>query len=229
MGRRIVVIVVGAIVALVGLGLALGGGALMAVFGPDGTASTGHQTFSTERVALVASIDDIQDTKGIATAVGTASVRVSWTGSGKDVFIGVGPAAEVEAYLAGHPIDRVTDLEVDPFRLDTVTRGGTGSPASPGEQSFWTAHSQGPTASFTWKVTDGSYRFVVMNADASPGVNTSAALSIKVPNLFWIGLGVLIGGVLVLSLGVVLIVVGARMGTRQAPPTYAPYAGAPPR
>lgn len=230
MGKRIVVLVLGIVVALIGVGAAAGGGALMAVFGTDGTISSGQESFSTQKIALVASIDDIQDTKGIATVVGQPSVRLSISGSGGDIFVGIGPTAAVEAYLSGRAIDRVTDLEVDPFKLTTEPRGGAGSPSAPAEQTFWTASSHGTDPSFTWKVADGSYRLVVMNADASPAVNTTGAVSLKVPNLFWIGLGILIGGLVVTGLGVILIVVGARMRTRNAPPSsYVPYAGSPAR
>ncbi|MGH8859969.1 MAG: hypothetical protein ACRDVG_01835 [Jatrophihabitantaceae bacterium] len=222
MGKRVVVLVLGVIVLLVGAIAAVGGGALMVAFGTDSTLASGQQPLSTQKVALVASMDDIKDTNGVAAVIGRPTLRLSLAGSGHDVFIGIGPAAAVDRYLAGRAIDRVTDLEADPFRLKTVARDGSGTPAAPCTQTFWTVQSRGANASFTWKITDGSYRLVVMNADASPGVDATGSVGLKVPNLFAIGLGVLIGGVVLALVGVALLMLGARMRRHPSPAPAAP-------
>lgn len=213
MVKRMLVMVLGIILFLVGAGAAVAGGALMLVFGSDSTLSSGQEPLSTQKSALVASMNDIQDTNGIAAAVGQPTLRLAATGTdtGRDVFIGIGPATAVERYLAGAPIDRVTDLEVDPFKLKTKARDGTATPAAPGAQTFWVARGSGPDASLSWKVRDGSYRMVLMNADGSPGVNADGRVQLKVPSLFAIGIGVLIGGVVLGLIGVTLLIVGVRM------------------
>jgi hypothetical protein len=219
MVKRVLVIILGALLLLGGIALAVAGGALMFLFGSDDTLSTGQQSLATPTTALVASIDDIQDTKSFADAVGLPTLRLNATGSGHDLFIGIGPAGDVDRYLAGSRIDQVTDLEVDPFRLKTVTRDGSATPAAPGAQTFWTARSNGAAPTLDWKIKDGSYRLVLMNADASPGVQTTGKVELKIPHLFSIGIGVLAGGIILAIIGLVLLIVGARMrGDRKPAP-----------
>jgi hypothetical protein len=134
------------------------------------------------------------------------------------VFIGIGPASAVERYLANAPIDRVTDFDVDPFRLTTEPRAGTARPAPPGEQSFWTVRADGTNATVDWKITDGSYRLVVMNADGSPNVAATSAVALTIPHLFGIALGALIGGVVLALVGILLVILGARTRPDRAPP-----------
>lgn len=224
MAKRVLAVVFGIILFLVGAGAAVAGGALMVLFGSDNTISSGGAPLSTQTTALVAPMDDIKDTKGFAAAVGQPTLRLSLTSTGGDVFIGVGPAAAVDQYFAGASIDRVTDLEVDPFKLKTVPRDGSATPAAPGVQTFWTVRASGSTAALNWKISDGSYRLVVMNADASTGVNASGSVGLNVPNLFAIGIGTLIGGVVIALIGLALLIIGVRM--RPNPPPAMPMAAA---
>jgi hypothetical protein len=163
-------------------------------------------------------MNDIKDTNGLATVFGQPTLKVAVTGA--DVFIGIGPAKAVDAYLAGAAVDQVKDLDVDPFKLTTVPRRGSGQPAPPGSQDFWTVRASGAHASFDWKISDGSYRLVLMNADASPGVDANGRVGLTVDHLFGIGIGILIGGVLVTLIGIWLIILGVR--TRLTPPPAMP-------
>jgi hypothetical protein len=47
------------------------------------------------------------------------------------VFVGVGRKADVDRYLAGTEIDRVTDFDTDPFMLDKTDVAGTTKPKPP--------------------------------------------------------------------------------------------------
>ena len=217
MAKRVISIVLGSILLLGGGAVAVGGAALMIVFGSDSTAASGQHRVTSQRVALVSAIDDIQDTHGYASVVGHPTLRLSATRTNRNVFIGVGPAAAVERYLAGAPIDRVTDLEVDPFRLTTRARPGSTTPSAPAAQSFWTTSDSGTSASITWKISDGSYRLVVMNADATPGVAADSDAALTIPHLFAIGLAALIGGAVVAIAGLILIIIGARMRQSRPP------------
>jgi hypothetical protein len=154
---------------------------------------------------------------------------VSVNGAGRDSFVGVGSAAAVDQYLANASIDRVTDLEVDPFKLKTSPREGSATPAAPGAQTFWVERGSGPTASLSWKVSDGSYWLVLMNADASPGVNSTGGVELKVPGLFVIGISILCGGVVAGLIGLALLIIGVRMRPYGQPPASigAGYPGRP--
>jgi hypothetical protein len=129
------------------------------------------------------------------------------------VFVGVGPRAEVDRYLAGAAVDEATDFDVDPFSLDTKRHAGSRSPAAPAAQSFWVAKSTGSTADLDWKVRDGDWRFVVMNADGSSGVSTVSKVEAGADHLPTIGLAVLLAGVITGAGGVATMV---GKGRRQA-------------
>jgi hypothetical protein len=208
--KRIVCIVLGTLLTMVGALTAIGGTALLVLFRGSNTLSSGTEHATTPTAALVIALNDVQGASGPGDTVGTPSITLSVTSSPHDVFIGIGPAAAVDRYVAGVPIDRVTDLEIDPFKLKTVRRDGSAVPQPPAEQSFWTAKASGSNPHLTWKVTDGSYRLVVMNADASPGVAIDGKFSLTVPHLFGVALGLLIAGVIALIAGVVLLVLGFR-------------------
>jgi hypothetical protein len=211
MGKRMIVMILASLLLLGGAGLAVAGGALMVAFGTDSKLTSEQHQIATDTKALVTAIDDIQDVGSVASVVGQPRLRLDVSAPSRKVFIGIGPAAAVERYLARTRIDRVTDLEVDPFTLKTELRDGALAPGAPGAQTFWTAQSSGASPSLDWKVEDGSYRLVIMNADATAGVHADGRVGLEMPNLFAIGVGVLVGGVLVAIIGLTLVVVAVRM------------------
>ena len=214
MARRSVVIII-AVIFLVGGGLvAIGGGLLMGFFGSDDTLTSGTHRLTTPTNALVAELNQIEDTHGFATEAGAPTLRVSVLHADRNVFIGIGPAAAVDGYLAGVAHDKVTKLELDPYRLDTKRVDGNTQPAPPDQQAFWTARASGSDPTLTWKVTDGSYRLVLMNVDAGAQVAADVDASLRIPHLFTTGVRVLVGGLLGVVVGIVLFVVAARMPTR---------------
>jgi|SRR5215211_1357715 len=209
MPLKVTGIVVGALLALGGL---IAGGAGVAVFatiGSDGKASSGQQSFSTSSTALVSSAADLRGVDEVADVVGDPRVRLSLHGtdSNDGVFVGVGPADDVDRYLAGAPIDEVSDFEVAPFKMDHNPRGGTTRPAPPAEQSFWVAQGAG---TIDWKATDGEYRVVVMNADGSPGVHTRGDASVTIPHAAAISWSLVGGGLLLLIMGAATITLAMR-------------------
>jgi hypothetical protein len=211
----VVAIVLGSILALLGATAAIAGGAVAAIFGDDGALSTGRHDLGTPTAALVSEPAAIDGTDGVSDVLGNTRLRVSASADGgKPVFVGVGPADEVDRYLSGVAVDEVTDFDVDPFTVDRDRHPGSDAPAGvPGAQDFWVARgtSDGTSqASVDWKVRDGDYRFVVMNADGTPNVQTRSKLGIKIPHIAAIGTGVLIGGAIVMLGGVAALTLGLR-------------------
>jgi hypothetical protein len=206
---------VGAMLALGGLIAGGAGVATLATIGSDGTIASGQQTFATSGAALVTSPADVDGIDDAGHIVGDARVRVSLRSASakRGLFVGVGPAQQVERYLAAAPIDEVTDFEVDPFTLTRHARGGTARPAPPASQDFWVAQSSGrPDATLRWKLHSGEYRMVVMNADGSRGVNARGDLAFTIPHTAAIAWS-LIGGGLLLLLGGVATILSARAST----------------
>jgi hypothetical protein len=210
-----VAIWVGASVAILGALLAIAGGALLAVFGTDGVASTGRHDLFTPTSALVSGTASI-NTADFAKDLGSARIRINAQAIGdRRVFVGVGRARDVDRYLAGAATDEVTDFDASPFEsaftVHTRRHAGAAIPAPPGRQSFWVVRGSGRNStSISWKVRHGRYRVVIMNADGSRGVATQTKFGVSVPYASGIGLGILIGGVLLIAVGIVAIVAGAR-------------------
>ena len=220
MARKVLLIVFGAVLALLGAGLTIGGAVLLAITGGDGYLGSGAESLSTPTRALV-SEPQVVDGDGFDV---TVRIRVSST-TGDPIFVGAGPAAAVTAYLSGSSYDEVRDLEFSPVRYTVVRHEGERELPVPADQPLWTAQATG-TGEQTLELRLGTpdYRVVVMNADASPAVAVRASFGIRVPLLRRLGLGLLIGGVLSVLIGIVLLVLGVRV---KVPPRQPPWAGPP--
>lgn len=220
---QIAAIVVGGILVLIGFGLALGGGAIVALFGSDGTLESGSQSLSTPTTALVSSVANIEGTGEVADVVGDPEVRLSVTARrpGAGMFVGIGPAADVERYLARAPIEEVSDIEVDPFELSgRRLRRGASRPAPPAGQRFWVAEGSGrDTATMRWNLADGDYRLVVMNADGRRDVQADGSVAVEIPHLPTVGWVLLGVGVLLLLGGATAIVLAGVSLARRPPAT----------
>jgi hypothetical protein len=69
-------------------------------------------------------------------------------------------------------------------------------------------------AKLSWKVRDGDYRLVLMNADGSRGVHTHGRVGLTVPHLPAVAWTLVGGGLLLLAGGITAIVLGARTPRR---------------
>jgi hypothetical protein len=224
MAKKIILIVCGAFALLIALPLLAVGFGLLAVGGRSGTLQSGYHQVSTSSTAFVASPSDVRGSGDAALQVGGASLLVSGQGSGRPLFIGVGPASQVTDYLAGSSYDTVTDIGFSPFKVSSTHVDGTARPAAPIDQSFWVAEATGTAPELSWKVTGGDYLLVAMNADASPGVAFQVRVGISASVLFGTALGFTIGGAVLLLLGLALLVWGIRAKrTRPAYPGGYPY------
>jgi hypothetical protein len=147
--------------------------------------------------------------------LGEVRIRVEPMSSGSALFVGIGPSAAVDRYLAGVNHARISDLWTN--RVQAIDGGTPGS--APGTQDFWVASSTGtgPTT-LTWEPANGSWSIVVMNPDGRPGVDVRADLGATMPALKWIGVALLMGGVLFLAVGVLLMVGAIRRSRKRGPP-----------
>jgi hypothetical protein len=203
-GGGVVLIVVGVIAAIVAFGLLAGGCALVAVDQTqrdnDGYLMSPTVEFSTPTYAIVskrADIDADGAERALDTFLGTVRIRSE---SDRAVFLGIGPAAAVDRYLALVERDVVTGFDSG-FGSDDPTysrRGGAAPSGSPDAQTFWVASQTGAgEQTIQWDPEDGNWRAVVMNVDAARGVSADMSIGAELDSVLWIGLGLLaVGGLL---------------------------------
>ena len=216
---RIVSLVIGSLLALIGFGLLTGGGILgwaVATQRDDaGYFTTSNQQFATNSYALTSDKIDLGDPgpDGFGEwANATVRVSVDSAGSG-EVFVGIARDGDVETYLKGVPHDDITttsrfgrSAEAD-YRRENVD--GTSKPDAPATQSFWVAQASGVgTQEITWSVEGGSWAIVVMNTDGTPNVTADVQFGGQVDHLVRIAIALVVGGIVLLAGGAALIVLG---------------------
>jgi hypothetical protein len=232
---RIVAIVIGSLLLLPSLAMLIGGGALAAAFAfardDDGYFEASIDAIESPTAAVTAQDIAFSAEPGspgwLLDAI-EADVRLRVT-SGADgpVFVGIGPEADVDTYLAGVAYDEVTSLDGNDAVLSR--RDGTSTAEAPTDEDFWVASATGPgTQQLDWEATDGRWSVVVMNADGAPGVRADVDVGLRVDGALPLAL-VLIGlGVVFTALAVVLIVVGASGRQKDAGTESVPATGAVP-
>jgi len=220
----VVLVVIGALLGLLTIGLLGGGSVLMWADRTQrdaaGYLSTGTDSLSAPGYALAST--DI-DLGGLGRrwpigegALGKVRITVS-NPSASGVFIGVAPRAAALQYLSGVAYAEMTDFRFLPFRTSLVPHTG-GAPATPQSQSIWFAQVSGTgTQTLTWTVTGGQWAVVLMNADASAGVTVSVSLGATAPFLFGLALGLLIAGAIAAVVAVLLLILGSRSLNRNSP------------
>jgi len=220
-GGSVATIVVGAVIAVGGLLTAVSGAVLLAIFGGGNAISSGDHLVSTETSALVADLGHVDNIRGFEPLTGSPTLQLSAKNLGDSgVFVGVGRSADVDRYLSGVAIDRVADLDFAPFRLNTVRDAGWAMAGAPAEQTFWVASALSGTdpiaeAQLSWKIDEGDYEIVVMNADGSAAVLSTVAIRASLPTSTGLWTVVIVIGGLVLVGGTALVVVGARAGAKR--------------
>ena len=214
---RVVLIVLGGIGVLVGLALLAGGGFLLwadRTQREDGYLTTPTERFATPTYALTRTRleADADGARWVLNESWFGKVRIRGESAGtKTLFIGIGPAADVARYLGNVGHANVQDVEFDPFRVTYLPIEGGAPDGPPADRGFWAASASGVgTQTLTWKVRDGDWSIVLMNADGSRGIAADVDVGAKISFLLWVAIGVLIGGLLVTAGSTALIVLAAR-------------------
>jgi hypothetical protein len=242
---RIVLVVVGVLAGLLGMGLLVGGGALVWAHttqrDADGFYTTEPERFESATSVITSTEIDLGAERAWHWGVAGrdwATAQVQARSTGPDVFVGIAPEDAVEEYLDGVAHDEVTDVSYDPFDVSYQRTDGTGVPAPPSDQDFWVAQGLGSDVDVRWDVEPGRWAVVVMNADGSPGVAVDAAAGVRTGLLLPIGIALVVGAVVVLATAVALLVLGSRdrgaaaaapgEGTAEAGPSAAAAPARPP-
>ena len=236
-GKRIALIVSGALASLFAAGLlALGG---LALWGDsqkdsDGYLSTDTHRFEAGTRALATeNLDlDMDDAGFITDSNDLGKVRVQVESRGeKPVFVGIARTSDVDDYLAGVSHTTLTDVHSSAFDgdfdADYDDHAGAQRPVSPTHTRIWSASEHGSgKQTLNWEIEDGNWSVVVMNADGSTGVDADISAGAKVPFLDELGWTAVGSGSFVLVLGVALLVMGIRRPG--SPSGTAPVTGAAP-
>jgi hypothetical protein len=218
---RILLVVLGSILALLAAGLLAAGGTLLwadrTQRDDDGFLSTPTERFESDSFAITSDTIDLPETESewLFSEGFLGEVRI--TGEDGDIFIGIGETEDVNAYLDGVAHDEVRDLNFDPFRVGFRRFSGGELPGPPAEQTFWAASASGSgRQSATWEGESGDWTIVVMNEDASRGVDAGVKAGAELPFLSGAGWGSLAAGLVALGFAAGLAVVGVRGRQRVA-------------
>jgi hypothetical protein len=216
-GSRIALAVTGTIASLIAVALVAGGG--LALWGnslkdDDGYLRTDTERFTADTRALATeNLDvDLGDADFLAQTDDLGRVEVTaQSRDGKPVFVGIARTSDVERYLGGVPHTTVNDVDVAPFSADYERHSGNRHPVAPEHAGIWQASSYGHgKQSIDWKIDDGDYSVVVMNADGSLGVDADISAGADLPYLDELGWSAIGSGAFALILGIGLIALAAR-------------------
>jgi hypothetical protein len=219
---RILGIVVGSLVLLVGLGLLLGGGGVLVaervLADAEGFVALRSASISQDTYAVVAPAR-IEGAPWFwwRHAVTLRLVVAGRGTEGKPMFVGLAERVDVGRYLSGVSYAEVHRLGVEGVdrsrqpRLQYQTMTGTTAPSDPTTQTFWleTAASS-RSQRLDWRIEPGDYCVVLMNADGSRGVNATVSLGVKAPVVLRIAAIVLGVGAAMFLLGLAAILLSAR-------------------
>jgi hypothetical protein len=230
---RITALVLGIVILLPAAGLLLGGGVLLwadqgnrtdgFVFSETDGFSTDGYALASERIDLATGADWVP----LSATLGTARSEVTSTDSGTDVFVGIAPVSEGQAYLDGVEHSVIDDLGTTANDEVRVPGGAPSGP--PGDQDFWVTQASGPgTQRLDWEPAEGDWIFVVMNADGSAGVSVDARVGATVPALGGLAWGILAAGLLLLVIGVLVVALAVRRRPASYPQGIGGGPGAPP-
>ena len=185
---------------LVGLGalLLVAGIALVVVHltqrDKDGYYTSSSKQVSSTGYAITAEGLHLGDLPSVASDV-IGRLRVTATSSnGRALFVGIARQNAVNGYLAGVARSEVTDVS----GAVTYKAHAGGAPVGPpGREGFWQSDNSGSgRVTATWNVKGGNWTVVLMNRSAAPNVSAAVIVGAKTNLVLWVGLGVLLVGLI---------------------------------
>jgi hypothetical protein len=229
--------VIGAIVGLIGAMLLIAGGAMLWALtterDADGYFTSPALELTTQGHAITTGSLDLasgaQPGDWVPRPGDLATRIVVTTAPERAVFVGVAAEDDIERYLAGVAHAQVATVQEGGRSVTYRTFAGTSQPPLPAEQDFWAASTQGAGRQvLEWDVEQGRWGLVVMNAEASAGVATTATAAFRAGLLTPLGGGLAIGGLVLLAIATALIVAAfAGTATRTPEAVEAPAAAGP--
>ncbi|HUZ10246.1 MAG TPA: hypothetical protein VMU76_08780 [Acidimicrobiales bacterium] len=210
---KIVLVVAGSLVLLIGLGLTAGGGVLLWANATQrdagGYFTTSAETLHTTGHALTSSLDFGTEPGPSGWVpyrhLGTLRITASLPG-GSAVFVGIAATNRIDRYLANVAHDQVVKVQFFPFRPEYRHLSGTNAPTSPLGQGFWAVSATGTgTRTVTWTTEPGEWTVVVMRADTRPGFVATVSVGASAGWVMALGVALTIAGLLLLVGGGVMV------------------------
>jgi hypothetical protein len=191
--RRAVFGLAGAGLVLVGLAVLALSVPALAVVGFDDTLATGTRHLASPTAAIAsaeASLgdEDLPDRKRSAEERWRLRIEAALPdrGSTGELFLGIGPAEEVDAWLDEVGWDKVTVFSANgtDVRYDHMgVEGSMSDLPAPAGEDFWTVSDVGSSVALDWDYREGHHTIVLMNADGFPGVNADGSVRLEIPRL----------------------------------------------
>ena len=226
---RVVALVAGVLLLLVGVGAGIGGVAVLVLDSKraaDGYVTSPALDVASPTAAITGEGIHLQAgdvwTRNLSDLGG---VRITAShGAGSPLFLGVARQSDVDRWLAGTAHDQLVDVarRAQP-RFDRAP-GPVRDLGAPEQQTFWLSKaSDTGTVVLDWKATNGDFAVVLANADGTRGVTGDVRVATQVPDLTPLGIGLLAGAGLLTLLAFALIYLGAvGIGRRHAGPPPPP-------
>ncbi|HEV7760363.1 MAG TPA: hypothetical protein VGO78_15280 [Acidimicrobiales bacterium] len=219
---RVIALLAGTVLTLIGLMVSVLSVPALIVVGFDDTLDTGTQRLASPTAAIAsaeASLGDetLPDRKRSAEETWDLRLRAA-AAEGQELFVGIGPAEEVDAYLDQVAWDKVSVFAYERFstdatRVDFERLGAAGGPSelpAPADQDFWTVSDSGTDVSLDWDYREGHHTVVLMNADGSTGVAADGAVRLEIPHLGLILAAVAGTGLVLLLVGLAVLLLALR-------------------
>jgi hypothetical protein len=210
---RVVAVVAGSVLALISLGL-LGGGAVLLwadqALRHDGYLTAGTATYSTRGYALASDRIGVSGGWLLTGFIGQVRIRATAADPARPVFVAIGPADRVAAYLSGAAYTTVTSTGSGGL----AAHYGTAVPAPPRTAGIWTARAAGTgMVTLRWTAETGDWMVVAMNPDGSPGLTVRAEAGVLAPWTFQLAVELIVGGIAAGALSAALIIVPVRLAS----------------
>jgi hypothetical protein len=211
---RVIGVLFAGIGGLISLALVVGGIAVMAAYlfdRDDGYFTSDRKQLESAAYAITTEDIDLGvDELDWAPDEILGDARVQVDGGEKPVFVGIGSDDDVDGYVGEVAHDELIDFDGDDPEF--VPHEGRAPLTPPGEQDFWVEESEGSVEqALTWDAEFGRWTAVVMNADATRGIDVEADAGGELDWAIWAGLGMFVVG-LVMTVGavVVILLIGRR-------------------
>lgn len=208
---RVVTVIIGSVLVLVSLGLLGGGGTLVwagQALRHDGYVTTGTAAYSTRGYALASEHVGLGWGLLLTGLVGDVRLRVTAASPDRAVFVAIGPADRVAAYLSGTAYATVTGTGTGGLAV----HDGAGRPVPPRTAGIWVAQAAGTgTQVLRWTAQEGDWMAVAMNPDGSAGVAVHADAGVSAPGLSRLAVELITSGIVLGALSAALIWVPVRL------------------